>query len=343
MNNLTRIVILGGLVAIGGAYGGGVFNPWLPQEMQVGQSKASVTGEGEIALLPEDTKLEEKLQPVIGCLNNVAAPLRQGIAGYSEDYPHLLEKAGSTRGPWRFKLKVYEQNNSISRDCIKDLGAAISMAPADAELDGPAKSFADTLEALIPLMNDADMYYSRNENVDDNMTKGKVLDSQLVPLFETFLAAADQLNDTVALRNFQLRERRLVALEKAYGKDNFSWHMLNVSLASRIAMDKIIALSDKGDLNTASVEGVERDYQTAFDNADAFARAHPDVKTSAGNSPVWFSLSGDFNNFLVEMKEMRRALAKNPDKNEMDFMVSKLLKEYNHMIRNYNMIGATRS
>lgn len=177
-----------------GAYAGGVFNPWLPQEMQVGQSKTSLTGEGEIALLPEDTKLEEKLQPVISCLNNVAAPLRQGIAGYSEDYPHLLEKAGSTRGPWRFKLKVYEQNNSISRDCIKDLGAAISMAPADAELDGPAKSFADTLEALIPLMNDADMYYRRNENVDDNMTKGKVLDSQLVPLFETFLIAADQLH-----------------------------------------------------------------------------------------------------------------------------------------------------
>lgn len=133
-----------------------------------------------------------------------------------------------------------------------------------------------------------------------------------------------------------------MALENAYGKDNFSWHMLNVSLASRIAMDKIIVLFDKGDLNTASVEAVERDYQTAFDNADAFTRAHPDVKTSAGHSPVWFSFSGDFNNFLVEMKAMRRALAKNPDKSEMGFMVSKLLKEYNHMIRNYNMIGATR-
>lgn len=33
---------------IAGAYAGGVFNPWLPQEMQVGQSKASVTGEARL-------------------------------------------------------------------------------------------------------------------------------------------------------------------------------------------------------------------------------------------------------------------------------------------------------
>lgn len=119
--------------------------------------------------------------------------------------------------------------------------------------------------------------------------------------------------------------------------------MFNVSLADRIAMDKPIALFGKGNLNIASGETVERDYQTAFDNADAFAKAHPYGKTSAGNSAVWFSLHDDFNNFLVEMKEMRRALANNPDKSEMDFMVSKLLKKYNHVIGIYNMIGATRS
>lgn len=49
---------------------------------------------------------------------------------------------------------------------------------------------------------------------------------------------------------------------------------------------------DTGKLDEAGVGAIERDYQAAFDNADAFAKAHPDVKTSMGNAPVWFSLSG---------------------------------------------------
>lgn len=343
MNNITRIIILGGLVAIGGAYAGGVFNPWLPDEMKVGTSKASVTGESDVDLAPEDIKLEEKLQPVIACLNNVAGPLRQAVAGYSQDYPNLLETTGSTRGPWRFKLKVYEQNNEISRDCVKGLRDAIAMTPADAGLDVPSKTFADTLEALIPVMNDADTYYSRNENVDDAMKKGKELDDRLRPLFDTFLSASDQLNETVSDRNLTLRERRLAAMEKAIGKENFSWHMLNVSIASRRAMDNIMALADSGKLDEASVEAIEREYQTAFDNADAFAKAHPDVKTTQGNMPVWFSLASDFNNFLAQIKEFRRLVAKKASESEIDFMLSKLLKEYNHTVRNYNMIGTTRS
>jgi hypothetical protein len=342
MNNLTRIIILGGLVAAGGAYAGGMFNPWLPQEMQVGISKTSVTGEGNVDLAPEDAQLEDKLQPVISCLNTVAAPLRQAVAGYNQDYPVLLQTAGATRGPWRFKLKVYEQNNSFSRDCIKGLRETIAMSPADAELDAPSKTFADTLEALIPVMNDVETYYSRNENVDDNMEKGKVLDAQLKPLFDTLLGAADQLSATVSDRNLMLRERRLAALEKAYGKDNFAWHMLNVSIASRRAMDGVMTLVDTDKLDEAGVEAIERDYQAAFDNSDAFAKAHPDVKTSMGNAPVWFSLSGDYNSFLADLKELRRMLAKKAGESDIELMVSKLLQQYNHTVKNYNMIGTTR-
>lgn len=69
---------------------------------------------------------------------------------------------------------------------------------------------------------------------------------------------------------------------------------------------------DTGKLDEAGVEAIERDYQVAFDNADAFAKAHPDVKTSMGNAPVWFSLSGDYNSFLADLKELRRMLTKKP-------------------------------
>lgn len=86
-----------------------------------------------------------------------------------------------------------------------------------------------------------------------------------------------------------------------------------------------------------SVERIERDYQAAFDKADAFAKAHPDVKTRLGNSPKWFSLSSDFNSFLAELKEMRRLLASNPDQQAVQARLSKLQVSYNGLIRTYNM------
>lgn len=86
------------------------------------------------------------------------------------------------------------------------------------------------------------------------------------------------------------------------------------------------------------METIERDYQAAFDRADAFAKAHPDVRTRLGNNPKWFSLSGNFNSFLVELKEVRRLLASNPDRQAVGSRLSKLQESYNSMIRTYNMV-----
>ncbi|WP_273728340.1 DUF3829 domain-containing protein [Brucella gallinifaecis] len=167
MNNVGRIVILGGLIAIVGAYATGQFNIWLPQEMKVGASTASIVGDGETALQPQDAQLEEKLQPVISCLNDVASPLRRHAEAYANEYPHLAQTPGATRIAASFKIQVFEQNNSISRDCATSLRGAVAMAPADPGLDDLGKVFADTLEKLIPVMNETDIYYSRKDNIDD--------------------------------------------------------------------------------------------------------------------------------------------------------------------------------
>lgn len=338
MNNVVRIVILGGIVALGGAYASGQFNAWLPQEMKVGASAKSILGDGEAALQRHDVQLEDKLQPVISCLNDVASPLRGHAEAYVNEYPHLAATPGATRIAASFKIKVFEQNNSISRDCIEGLRDAVAMAPADAGLDEPAKVFADTLEKLIPVMNETDIYYSRKDNVDDHMEKGKALHGQLTQLFNALFGAEDKLREVVSERNHMLREKRLAAIEQAYGTENFGWQTLNVSLSARRAIDGISSLSETGKLDAQSVETIERAYQAAFDRADAFAKAHPDVKTQLGNNPKWFSLSSDFNGFLVELKEVRRLLASNPDQQAVQASLLKLQAGYNSLIRNYNMI-----
>ncbi|WP_273728341.1 hypothetical protein [Brucella gallinifaecis] len=49
------------------------------------------------------------------------------------------------------------------------------------------------------------------------MKKGKELDGQLMPLFKTLFDAEDKLRQVVAKRNQMLREKRLVAVEQAFG------------------------------------------------------------------------------------------------------------------------------
>ncbi|MDR1990657.1 MAG: YiiG family protein [Acidobacteriaceae bacterium] len=326
------------LIAIAGAYMGGVFDAWLPKGMKAPGRSSSVTGEGEVTLQPQDEQLQDKLQPLISCINSVAIPLGEHAGAYREEYARMLEQPGATRNG-QFKMQVFEQNNSFSRDCIKGLKDAIAMSPADAALDDPSKQFADTLEQLIPLMNEADDYYHRKDNLDDKMKKGKALDSLLMPLFDRFFPAADALSDVVSERNQQLRERRLVALEQTFGKDNFAWHLLNVSIAARHAMDGIDAAASAGTLSADAIETIEKDYQTAYDAATAFAEAHADTKTSLGNSPVWFSLSSNFNNFLGDVKEFRRLLATKPNQELVSARLSMLRKDYNDLIRDYNMIA----
>jgi len=154
MNNLVCIAFLCSVIALGAAYASGQFNAWLPQEMKVDASSASLLGDGEAALQPQDVQLEDKLQPIIGCFNDVAGPLRRHAEIYANEYPHLVQTPGAERIAASFKIQVYEQNNSISRGCIKGLRAAVAMLLADAGLDEPGKVFADTLETLIgPVAN----------------------------------------------------------------------------------------------------------------------------------------------------------------------------------------------
>lgn len=338
MKKVTSIVILGALGAFVGIYATGEFNDWLPQEMKVGVSGASLLGDGEVTLQPQDAQLEDKLPPVISCLNDVASPLRNHAQTYLNEYPHLVETPGATRIAASFKIQVYEKNNSISRDCIAGLRGAIAMAPADTGLDGSGKIFADNLEKLIPVMNEVDLYYSRKDNVDDHMEKGKVLNEQLMPLFTALFDAEDKLRETVSQHNHTLREKRLFAIEQAFGTENFGWQTLNVSLSARRAIDGVSNLAEAGQLDAQSMEKIERDYQAAFDKADAFAKAHPDIKTRLGNSPKWFSLSSDFNSFLADLKDFRRLLANQPDQQAVEAQLSKLQDNYNGLIRSYNMI-----
>jgi hypothetical protein len=293
-----------------------------------------------------DEALTNKLQPFVECINNVDANLQKAVGEYRQ---FLMEEQAPPAKPHEFrlrrqtwfsgfKLKVYDQDNKIAKDCLKGLGEGVAMSPADPALDGAGKAFAATLEKLLPVMETATGYYKQQDYKDDKFKKAKELDAQLTPLFERLFAASATMREIVRADQEKLHERELAAMEKQSGK-NFEWYTLNGMFQARRAVDAIDAASNSSKLTVAAIQQAEQKIQAAYDEGKAYALAHADEKTRLGNKPLWFSVEGNFETVLTHIKELRRDISSGENEANVARHLQTLNERFNDLVRNYNMIG----
>ena len=200
-------------------------------------------------LSAEDEALTAKLQPFVQCIDDVDANLQKAVGEYRRFFAQEQEGLAGTRARLGFRhgftgrAESLRTDNKFSKDCLKSLGEGIAMSPADPALDGAGKTFAATLEKLLPVMDTATAYYKQEDYKDDKFKKGKDLDAQLTPLFERLFAASATMREIVRVDQDKLHEHELVAMEKHGGK-TFEWHTLNGMFQARRAVDAIEAASN---------------------------------------------------------------------------------------------------
>jgi hypothetical protein len=331
---------IGVVAALAGVaiWNSGIFKsgvPGLPR-VQISQPKL---------LSAEDEALTAKLQPFIQCINDVDANLQKTVGEYRQFFAQELEELAGTRdrlgfrhGFTGFKLKAYETDNKFSKDCLKSLGEGIAMSPADSALDGAGKTFAATLEKLLPVMDTATVYYSQKDYKDDKFKKGKELDAQLMPLFERLFAASATMREIVRVNQDKLHEHELAAMEKHSGK-TFEWYTLNGMFQARRAVDAIEAASKSGKLTAAAIQQPEQRMQAAFDEGKAYAQAHAGEKTERGNKPLWFQMEGHFDTVLTHIKELRRDVTSGENEANISRHLETMNDRFNSLVSNYNMLG----
>jgi hypothetical protein len=275
------------------------------------------------------------LQPYIRCLNVVDTALRINYDQYRSNYDLLVVgNESGVAGLAQFKIQVYEEDNAFTKECADSLDAAIKMSPENAVLDDSGAVYAKTLRDLIPLMNEADLYYySQKDYLDDGMAKGKELDGQMAPMFDALFQASSAISDEIDTQSRFLRQKELEAMEAEHGRD-FDWQLANVMMEARDLVDGLDAFGQSGTLTEAKAKELEGDLQKAFDEAVSYAAENPDVTTSLGRKPLWFDMESYIANILGDMKDLRRALAENPMP-EREF--NAVFDEYNRAIDNYNM------
>jgi hypothetical protein len=291
-------------------------------------------------LTPADQELQEKLQPFIVCINRVDRRMQANIALYGTLFKALAAKPlapapvaiETFRG---FKVEVFETNNTFSLECASGLEKAMSLAPVDATLDAAAATYASTLRSLIPLLNEADLYYAQKDYVDDKMVKGRKLDAQLAPLFGTLIKTSNEMRVGVAERDDRLQESRLAAIEKQLGK-TLNWHTLNVMIEARKA---IAGLDSSGPVpGREAIVQMEQRLQVAFDAARATASTSPPL-TGNAPKPMWFSIDSYAADVLAAVKELRREFEAGKSPRELSTAHNRVVSAYNSLVRSHNMLG----
>jgi hypothetical protein len=337
---LAIVPVIAG-VSLFNAYQGGHLNGLLGDYAKLKGSTPAAT-KGSAALPPEERALSDKLQPLITCINRVDTTMQENIQLYRQQLQVLNAnpvepKWGMTVNRFRsFKIAPYEQANSFSIECATGLEQAAAMAPKDDQLDTVARDYAVTLRALVPLLNEADLYYGQKDYTDDKMAKGRKLDASIAPLFDALIKQSNTMRKAVGDRNDTLRAAQLVAIEMAGGR-TIDWHTLNVMVAARRSFGEMEAAMDRKALTMEVVTAAEQPLQKAFDDAKTLsATLKLPVEGSKERKPVWFDVDNAAASYLASVKTLRRELEANKPQVVVGYALESVVRQYNGLVSSHN-------
>ncbi|MGV3552417.1 DUF3829 domain-containing protein [Rhizobium sp.] len=302
-----------------------------------GQSTAASSGARPSG---PDAQLSEKMQAFVNCNNRVNRAFRNNFESYAklyeardggnvEDTPFVSMNHFSS-----FKVEVYEQNNEMSKQCADELDKAVAAQPVDADLDRVGRSYASTLRTLLPVVNDIDRYYAQKNYRDDAMKQGRALDAKLRPLMTKLAADGDEINRLLTERTAGLRDRELVAHEKARGRDA-DWHLQNTMIVARRAIEDIEKSATGKQPTLAEVKAIEAKLDAAYTAGVEYAKANPPADPA--RKPIWFFVEADVSRLVTAVKEVRRTLETDPASAKAISDINAAFSSYNSLVRNYNL------
>ena len=281
---------------------------------------SSGTTSGDLSKLSSgDKALEQKIDPVITCLNRALTHFDELAPAYRQRMkditnPSTAQSAGSVVSPTytifvTFKVEPYEQNGEFSTECAKGLNQAAAQSPSDPGIDAPAKDAAQALVALIAPGAQMDAYLDQKAYLDDNAARGRQLDETISPLLTRIVADSHQLRASVVRTKATLVQHELDAIEKKDGR-NLDWHTRQTMQAASVANEQVQDQASSGQLSAASVGAAMQPLQAAVDDTQSFLAKNPAIGKGGPNQvqPVWFSLTGSFSSQLGQMRELRSSI-----------------------------------
>ena len=264
---------------------------------------------------PDLDQATEKTNIYVSLYNRSA----RGVDSW-ERYKSWVDLKKGITGKERYvSYGLYSLYDDVTKKLVPEAReAAQNMAPKLPALDQAALSYTKALEALHPIVSEANAYYERQDYRDDNFVKAKEMHPKLVAAFETFVVERHKFDvELTAVKNV-LDEKVLAEIEKTEGR-KYAWQKKRVMMVSSRIMD--LANSDKPDV--AKLDEAVKSYAQIVREFDDYVRSADDV----GHDTI----SSYPASILSKLRDYRDALQKKNQRQAVQALNS-ALSDYNTMV-----------
>lgn len=210
---ILALVIFGGVMFF--QFGGGNklnfsnFQNIANQALESGKDaiQKAATETGTVVNNP-DKNLNEKLNAYVGLINTVSENV-------DSTYGRYLLWADAKTGPTGDERNIYGLYKLNDYDTYLDRAKkAKALQPAN-ELDQYIDEYMSSYQELMPLIEEAYLYYDQKDYLDDDMAKGKALHPKLMAAFDKFFLVSDKLGVIYETVDLAQRKKELVQFKDA--------------------------------------------------------------------------------------------------------------------------------
>jgi hypothetical protein len=288
-------------------------------------------------LLASDRRedLADKINYYIeSCINRYSKSVLESRRRY-------LEWANATTGPTGKESTLNGVDKLEDPNmCAYAVQRAATIEPDNQALEAAGDAYQKALVALAPLMNEANLYYKRENYQDDNMAKGRDLHPRLMAAWDAFITANLELRQQVKAVRKEVDQEQLKKLEAQPRK--LHYFSLKATLEAEEILTAASEFRSANDFQLEQFETLVATYEKTVDDLLAYYASHPDQSISVMFS---FFFSDRHENFLVAAKQFLRgrrerlgdnSLAERPSMLSGDGTLSKLRYLYGEIVSGYN-------
>lgn len=282
-----------------------------------------------------DAATGQKMDAAIACLNRLserAFDSRSRYVDWAGDKPQMKKKPRNVLGLYT----IYE-----TADCAKGVSEAASVTPNNAPLEEASAGYVKSVQALEPLLKDADDYYEQENYKDDKFVKGKDMHAKLLAAWDDFRTADARLREVVQTIGDERQTAELARVEKEQGR-SAQFHVMNTFLHAK-ALVRAESSVDMDKIDLAKVNDLLAKYETAFKDLETFAEGQQDGKIDS------FYISSAKEVLVTAKGLMRRVRDKTGFDEGERMMLSqpgagwmiegsqpRLIRDFNQLVDNYN-------
>jgi tetratricopeptide (TPR) repeat protein len=190
---------------------------------------------GTASIVDVDALLARKLDGLVGSCRNPFS--NRALQSWNRYVGWIGDKEKGPTGREKNVLGLYAFA-AEPKGCRKAADVARAIETSTPALDEAAEAFAVAVEALVPAVNAASLYYDHGEHKEDGCARGRAMHADLVTAFAAFRKADAALAAAIDAEQDALDARELARLA-ARGDDPIArgaWHLRRTAMLAKAVL-----------------------------------------------------------------------------------------------------------